>query len=271
MPSPEAHQKQPLSPEQRRAWRALIEKMALRSLRMLEAFYLSEQEQEDRKDASLTNERYQQWLSWMEKMDADPKALFRQHIFVDEGMLVESTKTFIQVMEALEELRSTQRLSEAMKKKLGIELREDEYLVSVDYGPLPSRQELSQVFLGGVAELFDGCSFVKHPSCEGMDETNGPRIMKLFKFDTRIRSEGAIACAGEEGYRPATEKELLAFIQANSAMREQLVIACLGAFDMSGSSRYIPYAGWRDGRRTLAFYWFGGGWIAGDYLLFVRK
>mgnify|MGYP003553042351 FL=1 len=120
MSSPEAHaQEQPLSTEQQRVWRSLVEKAALRSLRMLEALYLSEQEQEARKDAPLTSARYQQWLAWMEKMDADPNIPFKQHHFVDEVVLVQNIKAFTRAMEALEELRTRGRVSPSTQENLG--------------------------------------------------------------------------------------------------------------------------------------------------------
>ena len=122
MPSPEAHpQEQPLSAEQQEIWRALVKEKALRPLQAMEALYLSEEEQEKRKIFPLTNERYQEWLSWMKKIDADPKALFRQHMFVDEGALAEKSKAFMDAMEALEELRVTKHLSEGTKQKLDME------------------------------------------------------------------------------------------------------------------------------------------------------
>ena len=120
MSSPEAlTQEPPLSAEQQEIWRALVKQKALRSLRDMEALYLSEEQREARRDAPLTNARYQEWLAWMKKVDADPKALFTQHMFVDEGALVENTKAFTQAMEALKELRANARISVATQERLG--------------------------------------------------------------------------------------------------------------------------------------------------------
>ena len=267
MSSPEAHpQEQPLSAEQQDIWRVLVKKKALRLLEALEAFYLSEEEQEKRKSFPLTNERYQEWLSWMKKIDADPKALFRQHMLVDEGAIAEKSKAFMDAMEALEELRVTQRLSEATKKNLGIEIREDEYLVSVDYGPLSSKNLLEQEF-AGVADSFDGRPFEKHPSCRGMDESNGIRFMKLFRFDEEIESEGAIARADKEGYRPATEKEVCAF---SKAYPELVDYVGLGAFVVYDGSRGVANV-WQSGAQRFLGLWFGSGWNHRARALFVRK
>ena len=111
MSSPEAHdQEHPLSAEQQDIWRVLVKQKALRPLQAMEELYLSEQEQAARKNAPLNTKRYQEWLAWMEKMDVDPKALFRRHMFVDEGALAENAKDFKQAIEAHEEHRVAQHL-----------------------------------------------------------------------------------------------------------------------------------------------------------------
>mgnify|MGYP006055089659 CR=1 FL=1 len=124
-------QELPLSAEQQHIWRALVRRKALRSLEVLEAFYLSEEEQGLRKNAGLTKTRYNEWLAWMEKMDADPAAPFKNKHFVDEGALVENAKMLIHAMEALEELRTMQRLSEGTKQKLGMERLEHQRFIFV--------------------------------------------------------------------------------------------------------------------------------------------
>ena len=112
----------PLSAQEQKIWRSAIKTAALRSLQAMEAFYLSEEEQENRKDAPLTSARYNEWLAWMKKIDADPSAPFEHRYFVDEGLLAESIKIFMNAMEALEELRATQRLSWATKEGLDLDI-----------------------------------------------------------------------------------------------------------------------------------------------------
>lgn len=292
MSSPEASQQErPFSPQEQKLWASFIKQVALRALQPMEALYLSEEEREARKTAPLTNERYQEWLEWMNKVDEDPKSLFRQYTFVDEGALANNAKIFVFAMEALEELRGTQRLSLSAKKKLGIELHEEEYLVPVDYGPLPSKEELEKEFPDpdAVSELFDGRPWVKRASCANINEANGTRFMKLFYFNDAFSiddsgeaftsedtSKEIIAHAAKEGYRPATEKELLALAKAQPELQRQFWIVALGAFALDRfDGRVEEYVGTllsdEGRRRYLGVSCPGDGWPHGSRFLFVRE
>ena len=115
-----SQQERPFSPQEQTLWISFIKQVALRALQPMEALYLSEAEQEAYKDAPLTNERYQAWLAWMEAIDEAPSPPFQNTSFVDEGLLVESIKTFTHVMEVLKEQKKKKRPSLNTQERLGL-------------------------------------------------------------------------------------------------------------------------------------------------------
>ena len=271
-------QEVPLSLEEQIVWRAVIVEVALRSLRVMEELYPSEKGQEACKNVALTNARYQDWLAWMEYIDERPEALFKDHSFVDEGLLAQNIRRFVSGMEALKELRTAGTLSvrqrEAYFFALHEGLREGEYLVLVDYSRLPSMEELEKEFSGSgnVSNIFEGNLFEKHPACKDRGGPRGYRGMKRFYFDEGISSDEAIARAGKEGYRPATEKELIALARANPGAQQGFNIIALGAFvDVFEDSQYVAMLGGGFGRRYLDSYDPRDGVRRGRRLLFVRK
>lgn len=272
MPPFESPQEAPLSAQEQKLWRSVVEKTALRSLCAMEALYLSEQDQEARKNAPLRNERYQQWLAWMEKIDADPKALFRQHGFVDEGTLLENINVFSRCMEALEEVRATQRLSEATKKKLGIELREGEFLVFVDY-VIPPMEELRRRFPGDVSPVFEsGILFEPIEACKGV--SCEPRYIKCecVHLDRDASSDEVLAEMERRGLRPCLLEELIAFDRAYPEEQRKFLILALGSGARVYGRRSVAYLwGGNRGGRSLHLFSEGDDWFDDYRFLAVRE
>lgn len=83
----------------------------------MEQLYLLPKERATLEGQPLTQARYEQWLEWMNWLDAHPKALFEKHSFVDEGALTQNIKTFMDGMVSLQELRDNQRASAALQER----------------------------------------------------------------------------------------------------------------------------------------------------------
>lgn len=111
-----------------------------------------------------------------------------------------------------------------------------EYFIPVSYEPMPSVKELEKEFgRGSVSRIFDGRPFTKHPSCEGMDESSGIRIMCIKRFDVWTEPEEVIQAMAranrvERSYHPGTEKELLEFSRAYPDFQKGKVISSHGSF-----------------------------------------
>lgn len=100
------------------------------------------------------------------------------------------------------------------------------FLAPVSYAPLPSRAKLAGTEPGKefrqVNEVFEGPAFVKHPTCEGMDETAGIRIMCLWTSQGTYKLEEPIIDMADQktsfapnGFRPGTEKDLRFFAKVD--------------------------------------------------------
>ncbi len=167
-------------------------------------------------------------------------------------------------------------------------LRNGERLVYVDYGLTDATAELKERGVLDVYGLFGDkpWSWQKHQSCAGMDENNGVRVMILKRYGRTTGSEDAIADMDREGYRPATEKEFLAFILAD---RERLYsgesIVALGSQHFSAIGEWInevdacndcrlDVANLRMGykrKNIITFESFSHRWPYDTLFLFVRK
>ncbi len=150
---------------------------------------------------------------------------------------------------------------------------ENEYLVPVNYAPLPSRPELERDFSGenSVSVIFDGRPFQKHASCVGMDETPGDRIFLVEHFGREIESEDAITEMDKQGYRPATHLEAIAFAKAHPEFQRQFWIVALGSFAMDDGNRRVAVLGADGDGRFLSDGWFDRRWHAELRFLFLRK
>jgi hypothetical protein len=94
-----------------------------------------------------------------------------------------------------------------------MQLREGECRVFVDY-QIPHDKEALEVEFSKdcVSELFYGnYEWLFHPSCVGIDRTQGERIMRACRFWRSNSHEDSINEMKEEGYRPAIHLEAYAF------------------------------------------------------------
>ena len=263
MVSPEAHaQEPPLSAEQQRVWRSLVEKIALRPLQEMEALYLSEEEQEARKDASLTNGRYQEWLVWMERLDKNPSILFQGRLFVDEGLLAESVKAFMNGMDALEELRATKHLSEATKKKLGMERLEHErfiFVPDVEATELTAiaKQELDLTYINSDYELWD-----YYQGNDGKPISGRGKVFEvmMWKPGREVSTEEVRRHFEAEGFTGHAG----AFTQWRRVCGLQGFHASIpddnGCWRRSDGALCAPYSYFSDGYRKLDHRWVNGRW-----------
>lgn len=145
------------------------------------------------------------------------------------------------------------------------------YFVPVSYAPLSPVSELRNEFgAGSVSVIFDGRPWQKHPSCAQMDETDGERVMLVKHFGKEMASEQAIAWGEEHGYRPATEKEAVAFARANPDLQRNFWIIALGSFALDDIHLCVTALRGDDSRRILGGHWFGDNLSANDGILFVR-
>ncbi len=84
--------------------------------------------------------------------------------------------------------------------------------------------------------------------------------MRLFSFGRYVSSDDAVAAMTEEGFRPATLRELLSF--AAQFPEEQLAnpIVALGSVWESTIHWHVPCLTGLNGRRDIYLYWLGLGW-----------
>jgi hypothetical protein len=85
-----------------------------------------------------------------------------------------------------------------------------------------------------------------------------------------MTSDGVIAEAAKDGYRPATLAEAIAFTNAYPDLQRQFWIVILGSFVRYAGNRDVPVLGSDNGRRDLGCCWFGHKWSAGTRFLLVR-
>ena len=166
--------------------------------------------------------------------------------------------------------RNSARLSEVPKQ---IQLRENEYLVSVGYDMPRDKATLESEFSkNGVSDLFT-CNYEwqPHSSCAEIDQTPGERIMLVKHFGRDTTSEANIAEMDKLGYRPATYLEAYAVAKANPELQRQFWIVALGSSAMVGGGRYVALLCSDSDRRILNGYWFDFEWGSDYRFLFVRK
>jgi hypothetical protein len=152
-------------------------------------------------------------------------------------------------------------------------LVDGEYCVHVGYDMPRDKATLEAEFSkNGVSDLFTGnYEWTNHPSCTGIDQTPGERIMLVKHFDRETESEANIAEMDKLGYRPATHLEAYAFAKANPELQRQFWIVALGSSAMDDGRRCVAVLGSVSDRRILDRGWFGYGWRSSFRFLFVRK
>jgi len=156
-------------------------------------------------------------------------------------------------------------------------LREDEYLVYVDYDMPRDKTELEAEFSkGGVSDIFCGdAEWEKHASCVQSDEMPGDRVFLPKHFNRKIESEEAIVKMGKLGYRPATRLEAFAFIKARPKLPGQPPIVALGSSTMCHDAKrqgaHVVLLSEDFQGNFLSSVLFDSIWGFETVLLFVRK
>lgn len=158
------------------------------------------------------------------------------------------------------------------------------FLAPVSYKPMPSKDELTQEFTGGMAnhgevnEVFDGRPFIPHPACEGMDETDGMRIMCLRTFKNSFTSgplieemEARTTTLAPNGFRPSIEKDLLYYFRVDPQPSRFNWVVAFGARVLHDGTLYHAvlnndpaYPGFR--HRPINY-----GWNSKNQGLFIAK
>lgn len=124
------------------------------------------------------------------------------------------------------------------------------YLVTFNYAPLPSLNDLKEEFLGGVSDSYDGRGWRKHALAVVAGEKPGRKIVwiseppakllndseKIIAWGYRQRTEVA-----PNGYRPLMgQNELLDLHRAHPELYKQYWMAALGSFTFGGGlERYV--------------------------------
>jgi hypothetical protein len=154
-------------------------------------------------------------------------------------------------------------------------LGENEYLVHVV--AFPSRED--ELFVAdlppqSLLALFYSTEWKNHPSCAGVDDFAGERVMLLKQFGREIKSDEAIAEMDRQGYRPATHLEAYAFASTYPELVhcQEWVIALGSSMPCEAGWAVSALASDFD-RRILRSYPFfiGIRWRPDDRFLFVRK
>lgn len=158
------------------------------------------------------------------------------------------------------------------RKTQAVFISSQEYIVPVSYAPLPSILELRKEFgAGSVSVIFDGRPWQKRLACAQMDETDGERVMLLKNFGKEMTTKQAIAWGVSEGFRPATEKEVIAFARANPDLQRIFWIVALGSFAFDNIHLCAAALRGDDSRRILGGLWFSQKLSGSDRTLYVRS
>lgn len=152
------------------------------------------------------------------------------------------------------------------------------YRLHVDY-ELASLVKLSQKYVKYLCTFDEDRSWVRHSSCENIDETSGERDFFVLevpeKFFGRLIGSAWDELAkhlGELGYRFAIEVEAEIFGTSDSSLGLKYSVLVLGSFVMYKGSRHALRVNNSDGQnQKLSDCWSGEELVAGERLLVVRK
>lgn len=161
-----------------------------------------------------------------------------------------------------------------------------EFLVPVDYKPLPPQAALEKEFGKGSvnAEIFSGSDrFERHASCVFVDQTPGKRVMSVAMPPRELRTtEDIIAWIDRQNGRPSIESEFYAFARALPDLKKShpmlarfISIKSLGSFARLKDDhrlRYVPeLSSFTKGETKLQSDWFDNAGRRGSAFLIVRK
>lgn len=122
------------------------------------------------------------------------------------------------------------------------------FFAPVNYEPVPGVSELKKKFgFCDVTDIFDGRPFVLHEECQGMDETEGMRIMCLktganqHVDGTYISEEVAKKTSfAKNGFRPGIQHDVLSFSQVDPEKSGKKAVVALGASAVNGAANFFP-------------------------------
>lgn len=96
--------------------------------------------------------------------------------------------------------------------------------------------------------------------------------LELVHLGKAASTDEVLRYLDEQGYRPATLPELLAFgAKFPEEQRKYPVVALASVWRRSDGSRDVPYLYRDDAGRNLSLHWSGDGWDGGYRFLAVRK
>lgn len=152
----------------------------------------------------------------------------------------------------------------------GSELRDGEILVPVETYEVPELAELRQQF-DWVLEFHGSSDWQDHKSCQDISREPGDRAMLLKHFARDISSDDVITWAEENGYRPATRADAIAYAKANPDEQRKFPIVALGSFVEVGGDRIVTVLSNSTRLLSLDGSNFGGGCPSYCRFLLVRK
>ncbi len=124
-------------------------------------------------------------------------------------------------------------------------LRVGETLLKMEYKPLPPRETLEKQFggKGSVSIVYDGRQFFPHPSRADSQSNDGDRGLVIYCVKTIAiaqSTEVIIESMRHDGYMPATEKELLAYISYTPFAGIPYPLVALGSFAIDDENAFYP-------------------------------
>ena len=98
-----------------------------------------------------------------------------------------------------------------------------------------------------------------------------PEPTELVHFNEYLSTEEVLKKIDEQGFRPATLRELLEFAIKNPDEQRKFPIAALGSSCVVSGDRHVLYLYGNSTGRGLGLYWFTSRWSSHYRFLVVRK
>lgn len=137
------------------------------------------------------------------------------------------------------------------------------FMLTVNYS-----KTLKEMIAAGKYNLIsDEVTTKNFPIIKGATDIN----CKLFHFNRYIISSDAIKEMAKEGYRPATQAELLALGATQPELQRQFPIAALGSIWHLVNCNVVPVLAHRGSQRKLNLLLFNDGWNNRSRFLAVKK
>jgi len=206
--------------------------------------------------------------------DIDPKNIQARELF---AVIVDRMMAKGVTLEDFERMLLAPEVEDRVMRAINPNaLLNDEMRVYVDYTS-PRDERALEAELGrhvhGVKDTFYTAEqWQLHPSCVGMDQTPGERVMLVKCFNRQIAPEDAIIEMDKLGYRPAIYLEAYAFAKVNSELLRLFHICVSGSYVLGEGGRlwslelHGKYFGC-----TFGIGLYNTLWRVYDRFLFVRK